>query len=177
MKGVNRLLEVEKLEQIIEEHTDSLIRLAYYYVRDVYIAEDIVQEVFIKFYHAHHLYEERGQLKAYLSRLVMNRSKDYLKSWSYRKVQIQQKISLAAKKKKSGLIQRDEQELVGEAILKLPIKQREVLMYYYFEELSIAEIATILEIPEGTVKTRMRRGKELLKPELTTIEWEVLLNE
>ncbi len=177
MKGEDYLLDLEKLEQIIEEHTDSMIRLAYYYVKDVHIAEDIVQEVFIKFYHSNSLYEERGQLKAYLSRLVMNKSKDFLKSWAFRKVQIQQKISLVAKKKRNMLIQRDEQELVGEAILKLPIKHREVLMYYYFEELMIAEIANILEIPEGTVKTRLRRGKELLKPELTTIEWEALLNE
>ncbi|WP_231630234.1 sigma factor [Lysinibacillus sp. ZYM-1] len=51
-----------------------------------------MQDVFIKFYHNPQNYEERGELKAYLSTLVINRSKDYLRSWTYRKIQVQQKI-------------------------------------------------------------------------------------
>ena len=169
---------MEELERIMEQHTESLIRLSYYYVKDLHIAEDIVQDVFIKFYQSEDLYKERGQVKAYISRMVINKSKDYLKSWSYRKVQLQNKLFLTESRKNADvLILRDEQELVGEAILQLPLKQREVLMYFYFEEMTIAEITDLLIIPESTVKTRLRRGKELLKPQLQGIEWEVLLNE
>ncbi|WP_274520215.1 RNA polymerase sigma factor [Lysinibacillus parviboronicapiens] len=56
-------------------------------------------------------------------------------------------------------------------------KQREVLIYFYFEEMPVVEIAQLLNIPESTVKTRLRRGRELLKPKLEHIEWEVLLHE
>lgn len=75
------------------------------------------------------------------------------------------------------LVRKDEEAIVAEAILELPLKQREVLIYFYFNEMNIKDIASILSIPESTVKTRLRRSKELLKNKLKDIQWEVLLNE
>ena len=172
------LLEIKELEEIMQQHTERLIRLAFYYVKDLQSAEDIVQDVFIKFYDNQQNYEERGELRAYLSRLVINKSKDYLRSWTYRKIQVQQKIfAKQAVMKRDMLVQQDEQTLIENAILALPLKQREVLIYFYFEEMPVIEIAELLSIPESTVKTRLRRGRELLKPKLQHIEWEVLLHE
>lgn len=172
------LLEINELEEMMQQHTERLIRLAFYYVKDLQNAEDIVQDVFIKFYDNQQNYEERGELRAYLSRLVINKSKDYLRSWTYRKIQVQQKVfAKQAVKKRDMLVQQDEQTLVENAILALPLKQREVLIYFYFEEMPVIEIAELLSIPESTVKTRLRRGRELLKPKLQHIEWEVLLHE
>ena len=68
------------IEQIIDEHSAHLLRLAYFYTKNRHAAEDIVQDVLIKFCEAP--YEERGQLRAYLTRLTINKSKDYLKSWA-----------------------------------------------------------------------------------------------
>ncbi|MGY3186130.1 RNA polymerase sigma factor (sigma-70 family) [Lysinibacillus sp. TE18511] len=172
------LLEIKELEEIMQQHTERLIRLAFYYVKDLQSAEDIVQDVFIKFYDNQQNYEERGELRAYLSRLVINKSKDYLRSWTYRKIQVQQKIfTKQAVTRRDMLVQQDEQTLIENAILALPLKQREVLIYFYFEEMHVIEIAELLSIPESTVKTRLRRGRELLKPKLQHIEWEVLLHE
>ena len=150
---------------MMEVHVERLIRLAYYYLKDIQAAEDIVQEVFIKFHENKQNYSERGELKAYLTRMTMNKSKDYLKSWSYRKIQLQNKWNSPFDRKASDeLVRKDEQALIGKAILNLPVKQREVLIYYYFEELSIAQISDLLAIPQSTVKTRLRRSKELLRP-------------
>lgn len=162
----------------MNQHTERLIRLAFYYVRDLQSAEDIVQDVFIKFYDNHQNYVERGELKAYLSTLVINRSKDYLRSWTYRKIQVQQKIfARQTLPRRDMLVHQDERTLIENAILTLPFKQREVIIHFYFEEMSVLEIAMLLEIPESTVKTRLRRGRELLKPKLQNVEWEVLLHE
>ncbi|WP_419959316.1 sigma-70 family RNA polymerase sigma factor [Psychrobacillus sp. BM2] len=172
------LFNIHDLKELMFQYTEPLIRLAYYYVKDLQAAEDIVQEVFIKFYHNQLHYEERGELKGFLTKMTINKSKDYLKSWAYRKIQLQNKLfSHAGKRNLDELVKKDEQAIIGEAILKLPLKQREVLIYFYFNEMTITEIAHILSIPEGTVKTRLRRGKELLKSLLKGIEWEVLLNE
>nr|WP_106782463.1 sigma-70 family RNA polymerase sigma factor [Lysinibacillus timonensis] len=172
------LISEDELRLLMDQYTELLLRIAYYYVHDLHRSEDIVQDVFIKFYHHQQHYEERGELKAYLSRMTMNKCKDYLKSWSYRKVQFQNKLfSKHDSSVKDDLVRGDEERLIGEAILRLPIKQREPIMYYYFEEMSIKEIASLLIIPESTVKTRLKRGKELLKQELVEVEWEVLLND
>lgn len=171
------MLAIHDLKEIMNLYTESLIRLAYYYVKDRQAAEDIVQEVFIKMYHNQNKYEERGELKAFLYKMTANKSKDYLKSWSYRKVQLQNKLfTQVSKADVDELVRKDEQTILGEAILELPLKQREVLIYFYFHEMPIAEVAKILTVPENTVKTRLRRGKELLKNKLKEIEWEVLLN-
>lgn len=76
-----------------------------------------------------------------------------------------------------NLIRKDEETIIGEAILKLPLKHREPLIYFYFEDMTIKEISRLLEIPESTVKNRLRRSKELLKTQLQNCDWEVLLNE
>lgn len=172
------MFNIHDLKELMFQYTEPLIRLAYYYVKDLQAAEDIVQEVFIKFYHNQLHYEERGELKGFLTKMTINKSKDYLKSWAYRKIQLQNKLfSHAGKRNLDELVKKDEQAIIGEAILELPLKQREVLIYFYFNEMTITEIAHILSIPEGTVKTRLRRGKELLKNQLKGIEWEVFLNE
>lgn len=172
------MFPIQNLKEIMNLYTEPLLRLAYYYVKDTQIAEDIVQEVFIKMYNSQTNYEERGELKAYLYKMTSNKSKDYLKSWSYRNVQLQNKILPSASKTEvDELVRKDEQTIIGDAILELPIKYREVLIYYYFNDMKISEIAGILSTAESTIKTRLVRGKGLLKNKLKDIEWEVLFNE
>jgi RNA polymerase sigma factor (sigma-70 family) len=171
------LVTIHDLKEIMNDYTEPLIRLAYYYVKDPQAAEDIVQEVFIKLYHAQNTYVECGELKAFLYKMTANKCKDYLKSWSYRKVQLQNNIFPSnSKLDVDELIRKDEQTIIGEAILELPLKHREALIYYYFNDMTIRDIASLLSTPESTIKTRLRRGKELLKSKLKNIEWEVLLN-
>lgn len=171
------MTDTEYLEQLMELHTEHLFRIAYYYTKDQRIAEDIVQDVFIKFYHHQKYYEERGEMKAYLARMTINKCKDYLKSWAYRKITFHH--NFFAKQKtvlQDTLIRQDEQDLLDEAILRLPIKQREAIVYFYLEEMTTKEISELLAIPEGTVKSRLKKGKELLKVDLQHIEWEVLFH-
>ena len=164
------------VERGMLEYTDLLYRIAYYYVKDSYVAEDIVQDVFVKLYTSN--YEEQGNLRAYLSRMTANACKDYLRSWSYRKVQLATKLLFKEKSvQRDGLVQKDELNALDEAILSLPIKQREAIVYYYLEDLSIKEIAELLHRPESTVKSRLAAGKELLQKRLAKEEWEVLLHE
>ncbi|WP_342534416.1 sigma-70 family RNA polymerase sigma factor [Lysinibacillus sp. FSL K6-0057] len=164
------------LEEMIEEHAAHLLRLAYFYVKNRQTAEDIVQEVFIKF--SQHGYEERGQLRAYLSTLTINQSKDYLKSWHYKKLLLQEKIfPVQGNKQRDELVAAEERSQIGAAILKLSLTYREPIILYYFEEMKIRDIAQLLGIAENTVKTRLRRAREALKPHLKQEEWEVLRHE
>ena len=166
-----------ELQQIMDEYTDLLFRIAYYYTKNIGTAEDIVQEVFIKFYYQEH-YEELNELRAYLAKMTTNKSKDYLKSWHYRKMILQEKLLFQRTiTEKDKLVQQDEEAEISKAILALPLKQREVIAYYYLEGLKSKEIAYLLQIPESTVKSRLSKGREQLKEQLKSIEWEVLLHE
>lgn len=67
--------------------------------------------------------------------------------------------------------------IIDAAVLALPIKQREAIVYYYLENLSVKEIAGIVGCPESTVKSRIQSGREQLKQKLINEEWEVLLHD
>jgi RNA polymerase sigma factor (sigma-70 family) len=166
----------ELFYDLMHTHTDRMLRIAYYYTKDLAAAEDIVQDVFIKFYEKFATSQHIEETGAYLARMTANRSKDYLKSWHVRKVKFMEKWSEQAtsSSENPSLILKDEQKQLTEAIMQLPLKHREILVYYYFEELTFIQIANILDLPQSTVKTRMTRAKVLLKQQLQDEQWEVL---
>nr|WP_272508253.1 sigma-70 family RNA polymerase sigma factor [Paenisporosarcina quisquiliarum] len=162
----------------MQEHTDYLLRLAYLYIKDWPAAEDIVQDVFLAYYQKFEQFEERSSLKTYLAKMTINKCKDYLKSWRYRKQILTNSFLYQSKKIRDKIIVEDEKLVLADAILQLPLKYREVIIYYYFEELSVLEVAQLLSISDNTVKTRLKKSRALLKNQLKhTIQWEVLFHE
>jgi len=174
---VNSFLTEEKFQLVMQEHTDYLLRLAYLYVKDWPASEDIVQDVFLSYYKKFEQFDERSTLKTYLAKMTINKCKDYLKSWRYRKQVLTNSFSNPVKKARNRLVEEDEKLELADAVFKLPLKYREVIIYYYFEELSVLEVAHILSISDNTVKTRLRKSRCLLKDQLTGQQWEVLLHE
>ncbi|MGM9926154.1 MAG: sigma-70 family RNA polymerase sigma factor [Bacillus sp. (in: firmicutes)] len=163
------------LDEIMTRYGQAVLELVYSYVGDTSLAEDLTQEIFVKCYRSLHTYNRESKLKTWLWRIAINHCKDYLKSWYHRRVMITERIvSYTGASKQdveaSILIDEEETELV-QAVLKLPIKYREVIYLFYFEELSSKEIASIINGNENTVKTRLRRAKQLLRKELEGIRW------
>ncbi|WP_158212492.1 RNA polymerase sigma factor [Lysinibacillus odysseyi] len=166
----------QQLEHIMNEFTQYLIRIGYYYTKDIDRSKDFVQDVFIKLYYSDYI--EQGNIKAYLSTMMKNRCMDYLRSWNYRKLVLQRSFGQEPLiHRKDELIEQEEKEILDEAILNLKIKLREVIVYYYLEELTTREIAAILQIPESTVKTRLQAARKKLKEQLHQHVWEVLMHE
>ena len=175
---VNSFLSEQKFQLVMQEHTDYLLRLAYLYIKDWPAAEDIVQDVFLAYYQKFEQFEERSSLKTYLAKMTINKCKDYLKSWRYRKQILTNSFLNQSKKIREKIIVEDEKLVLADAILQLPLKYREVIIYYYFEELSVLEVAQLLSISDNTVKTRLKKSRALLKNQLKhTIQWEVLFHE
>ncbi|MGN7477391.1 sigma-70 family RNA polymerase sigma factor [Solibacillus silvestris] len=155
----------EEIEQLMDDYSLYMLKLAYVYVKNRQSAEDIVQEVFLQLYEQSH-YREQGEIKSYLTTLVVNRSKNYLKSWSYRMLLFKEVYIEKSTTNKDALIADEERKLIGEAIFKLPLKYREVLYFHYYEELKTAQMAEMMKIPESTVKTRLVKARKLLKDKL-----------
>ncbi len=96
-----------------------------------------------------------------------NQCKDYLKSWYNKKVIMTEDDFTYMESQKESVeqtvIQNAEDRELASAVMSLPIKYREVIYLFYYEELSIKEIATVIEVKENTIKTRLKKAKELLK--------------
>ncbi|AXI00163.1 RNA polymerase [Sporosarcina sp. PTS2304] len=166
-------LNSAELEHVINEYSEHLLKMAYFYLRDRDLAKDIVQEVFLSFYEKS-TYQEQGKLRAYLTKLTVNRCKDYLRSWSFRHLTFNKRSIDSVHTTRDSLIVEEEKSIIANAILKLPVKYREIILFYYYEELNMREIASFLSLSENTVKTRMTKARALLKKELLADYWEVL---
>ena len=166
-----------QLQQAIEEHGEHMLKIAYFIVKNRATAEDIVQDVFVQLLGSTN-YEERGIFRAYLTKITANRAKDHLRSWRYRMIQlVGDRESEASVRHRDELLVDDEKSELGGAILALPLKYREPIILYYYEEMPLIEIAGHLKLPINTVKTHLRKARQLLKRSLHKGDWEVLIDE
>lgn len=153
------------LYEAMEQHGDYLKRLVYTYVKELQKTEDIVQDVFIKFYKSLESFEGRSSIKTYLYRIAVNECQNYLKSWHYRKLEVTEKVRtwLNRESLEADYLQKEQNQSIGELVSSLPIKYREVLWLHYYVELSITEMADVLKCSPNTIKTRLARGRKLAK--------------
>lgn len=141
---------------------------AYFITKRKELAEDISQDVFVKAYE--HLDSFRGgsSVKSWLLSITRNTALDYLKTAWMRRVQlfppgsgrisnVPRRASGSAAKRKSDL----------RLVLELPRKQREVLILFAHYRLSMKEIAELLDISEGTVKSRIHRARQSIGSSLS----------
>lgn len=165
------VFDIEDKEALIDEmmkrYGQEILQLVYSYVNNKELSEDLTQDIFVKCYKSLHTYKGKAKLKTWLWRIAINHCKDYLKSWYTKKVILTENEStymgLQKESVEQTVIQQDEDSRLASAVMNLPIKYREVIYLFYFEELPIKEIANLIEVNENTVKTRLRKGKELLK--------------
>lgn len=157
----------EWLEKIMDSYGERLTKLAYNYVKDWKLAEDIVQEVFLTCYKHYEKKDSIVSFKSWIFRITINKAKDVLKSAAIKKVMV---ASNLLKFFQAGeltpdmiLIKRGEEEELSICVLALPVKYREVIILYYYEELPIEEISQILHLNKNTIKTRLDRGRKKLK--------------
>lgn len=158
------------IDEIMSRYGQEVLKLVYSYVNNRAIAEDLTQDIFVKCYQGLHTYSGKAKLRTWLWRIAINHCKDFLKSWYNKNVVITEEEPIYNTTQKEmveqAVIQKEEDDQLIAAIMKLPIKYREVIYLYYYEELPIKEIALLTDTGENTVKTRLRRAKELLKEQL-----------
>lgn len=170
----------EEMKNIMDSHGEYLIRLAYFYVKDWATAEDIMQEVFISYYRKSAQFENRASLKTYLSKITVNKCHDHLRSWKNKRSLFSNSIGgliSSGKSPEASLEQHTDQSNLTNKILELPVKYREVILLFYYQEFTSKEISELLNCSENTVKTRLRRAKDLLREKVDLKEWEGMQDE
>ncbi|AVP48808.1 sigma-70 family RNA polymerase sigma factor [Bacillus thuringiensis] len=163
--------EIEDKEDLIDEimnkYGQEVLQLVYSYVNNKEVAEDLTQDIFVKCYKSLHTYKGNSNLKTWLWRIAINHCKDYLKSWYNKKVIVTEDdftyMEIQKESVEQTVIQNAEDRELASAVMSLPIKYREVIYLFYYEELSIKEVATVIDVKENTIKTRLKKAKELLK--------------
>lgn len=155
------------IEHLMDHYGQALLQLTYSYVGNKEIAEDLTQEVFVKCYQRLNQFQKKSSLKSWIWRIAINHCKDYLRSWNHKHVIVsEEQVNQAPSQEKeveNKVIQQYEDEQLVKTVLQLPEVYREVIYLYYFEELSIKEISYMTSVNQNTIKTRLKRAKEILK--------------
>lgn len=155
----------EKVNQrataLLDQYGEHILRLAYSYLHNQSDAEDILQDTLIQYLRTAPVLESPAHEKAWLLRVAGNLSKNLLRAQGYRQAD-QLEETLVAQ-------EREDLSYVWDAVKALPVPYREAIHLFYYEGYSTAQIARILDQKESTVRSRLKRGREKLKPLLEEV--------
>ncbi len=150
-------MERSEFNNAVERNSQRLYRIAFMFTKNHYDAEDIVQNVFLKLFRQQKPFESDAHIDRWLTVVCVNESKNVLKSF-FRK----NTVSFDEAKDIYTFDSSENQDLFR-ALMSLPKKEREVVHLFYYEDLSIKEIASLLKISEASVGTRLHRSRKRLK--------------
>ncbi len=148
-------------ESVIDRYADMVYRLALSQMKNQTDADDLFQEVFVRLVSHVQELESWEHVKAWLIRVTINCAKKHYEQYWNRNVDYMEEPERLSDNAQSYEI--EEEHPVRAAVQKLPPKYRLVVHLYYFEQLSVREIATLTGQGESTIKSQMHRAREMLK--------------
>lgn len=150
----------QKLRELVSAYQAELLRFCYVRMQDRMLAEDAVQETFMKAYRRLPMYRDDGHEKAWLYRIALNVCRDMLRSGWFRRINRHITPELLPEESSPP---DDEEIALSMAIHSLPEKSREVVLLYYYQNFTVTEIAHILSIRQSSVSERLQRARAQLK--------------
>lgn len=163
----------EKLQEKIDSYSDMLFKIAYARMGNRADAEDVVQETFYQYFKSSRKFDDEEYEKAWLIRVTLNGCRKVWRSGFNRRrsdisdpEQISQEQEIGESSPEETFLDKERARTVLEAVWKLPVTYRDVIHLFYYEELSVKEIAMILERKVSTVTSQLTRGREMLKKSL-----------
>jgi RNA polymerase sigma-70 factor, ECF subfamily len=163
--------------EIIEIYKNSIYQLCFRMLGNRHEAEDMAQEAFIRAYVNINSFNQELKFSTWLFRIATNLCIDRIRKKKpdyYLDAEVSgtdgltmySQLASDSPLPEKELESLELQETVQKEIMKLPEKYRSVIVLKYIEELSLNEISEILDMPLGTVKTRIHRGREALRQQL-----------
>ncbi len=163
--------------EIVEMYKDKVFQISYRMLGNRHEAEDIAQEAFLRAFVNIHSYNTEFKFSTWLYRITTNLCIDRIrkKKPSYyldaevagtEGLNMYSQIPSTTRLPEDDVESLELQDTIQKEIMKLPEKYRSVIVLKYIEELSLKEISDILDMPLGTVKTRIHRGREALRKRL-----------
>jgi len=158
---------------LVERHSDLVYAIVSRIVANEADADDVAQETFVRAYHALGRFRGDSKFSSWLYRIAVNRSLTHLKRKKRRaaavdpdsgsRAEIESTLGRPPGSPDELVIAQEQSERVRAAVSELPPRYRMVVTLFYLEEKSYKEVAEILGIPMGTLKTHLHRARALLR--------------
>jgi RNA polymerase sigma-70 factor, ECF subfamily len=150
---------------VVDRWQGPLINLAYRFCRDRERAEDMAQEAFLRAFRGLGSWRRDAAFSTWLFALATNVYRDEMRKFTPQFVPMDEYVAAEGSEEEAA-DEADRRRMVQAAVRSLPPKYREPLLLYYFHEQDIAATAESLQLREGTVKSRLSRGRGLLESKL-----------
>jgi len=162
--------DLEALGELYDRHRSMVYRTALAITGEPETAADLVQDVFLRLHRFAHRIDSDRPIQPWLYRITANLAYTWMKRRS-RWLRFLREMGDWVTRERKPSVQRmaeidEEIRWVQQAVSSLPPPQRIVVVLYYVNDLSLSEIAETLDIPVGTVKSRLHYGRETLKKKL-----------
>lgn len=154
-------------QKLVKMYQEKVRGLIYSILNDASVLDDLTQEVFIKVYTSIDKFEHRSSLGTWIYRITVNHCRDEIRRKRIRRFFSLDKMEWEPKSMGTTtdglMLQKEKVQMVQWGLSQLPEKHRTIIILKDFEELSYEEIADILKIELGTVKSRLNRARTMLK--------------
>lgn len=167
--------DMSAFERLVLRWQTPLINLAYRFCRDRGRAEDLAQEAFLRVYRGLHTWRKDAQFSTWLYAVATNCYRSELRRIPPM-METLDLLTLAGSDTDSSS-NADRHESIRQAVLALPARYRESIVLFYFHEMDISAAARSLGLSEGTVKSRLSRGRKILQRKLPLFLTELKLKE
>lgn len=164
--GPDRNVDVE-ITRMVEMYQLSLLRLSFAYLHDKSLAEDAVQETFLKAYRNYGSFRGESSEKTWLSRIAINCCRDIYRTGWFRHIDRAMSLDMLPEQIQEAS---DDDNTLTIEVMKLPIRLREVILLYYFEDMTTNEIAETMHITQQAVSSRLKRARDRLRKTLGDYE-------
>lgn len=152
------MYDERQITELVDKYSNTVFHICYQYIRNYHDAEDITQDVFVSIMKKDFSSFDEKAIRAYIIRSAINKCRTFHKNI--------QKLSVIPLDEAEPLLTNEEESILDD-VMSLPAKYRDVLYLFYYEGLTISEIADILQRSIGTVSSRLKRAREKLKVVLT----------
>lgn len=148
----------ERLTRLVTAYQLPLLRMCCIWLRDAHLAEDAVQETFLKAYEALPGFRGECAEKTWLMRIAANTCRDMQRGAWLR----HRHVSLDSIPEPSVLLELED-DMLTRAVWKLPDRQREAVLMYYYQDMKLEEIASVLSVAPSTVSRRLEAAVKTLR--------------
>ena len=153
----------EVFERLVQTYQTPLRRLCCVMLKDVHLADDAVQETFIKAYRSLNSFRKESSEKTWLTRIAVNTCRDMMRTRWF--MHVDRTVNIADLPEESAESDAEDTELM-DTVLRLPLKQREAVLLYYYQNLSMQEISETLQITVSNVSRRLENARKALRKQL-----------
>ena len=155
--------------ELVRRHRDGVTNLVYRMCGDAHLSEDAAQEAFIRAWRYLDKYQPKSNFRNWIYKIAMNSAYNLLRS-EKQTIDIDNTV-LAEKRKgpEQSMVDQERSHRIQHAILSLPEASRSVLVLREYEDMSYRDIAETLDIPIGTVMSRLNYARQLLRASLADL--------